>query len=365
MNNNNFSRRQMLKVFGAAGALSATPSGILYAASKPRKKLGVALVGLGNYAETILAPALQLTQYCHLAGIVTGTASKIDPWQKRYGIPDNNVYTYENFHEIANNPDIDVIYVVTPTSLHKKFTLIGANAGKHVWCEKPMAMTADECQQMIEACRKNKVQLTIGYRMQHEPNTQRLIRMAKEKPYGNIKTVSAGAGYRDGSTQHHWRADKAMGGGALYDMGVYPLNAVRYTLGEEPIAVTARQETVKPVFKDVDETMWFDLEFPSGAVANCVTSYAKQMNYLRAECETGWYELDPFQAYSGIKGKTSDGILLNEVIPNQQALQMDNDARSILNNIAPLVPGEEGQRDIRIIEATFKAASTNKRVPLV
>lgn len=362
--NNQFSRRQLVKSLSALGALSLTPGGVLMAAA-PTKKLGVALVGLGNYSETILAPALELTQHCYLAGIVTGTPSKIEKWQKRYSIPDANVYNYDNMHELANNPAIDVVYIVTPTGLHKALTLKGANAGKHVWCEKPMAMNAKECQEMIDTCRKNKVQLTVGYRMQHEPNTQQFVRWAKEKPYGKINEVIAEAGYRDGSTEYHWRADKALGGGAMYDMGVYPLNAARYTLGEEPIAVTAKQETIKPLYKDVDETMWFDLEFASGAIARCCTSYAKQMNHLRANCEKGWYELNPFQSYSGIKGSTSDGKVFKDEIANQQAWQMDNDALAIINKRAPLVPGEEGMRDIQIIESIFASALSGKRVTLV
>ena len=111
---------------------------------------------------------------------MTGTASKIPQWQSKYKIPDRNVYNYENFDQIADNSDIDVVYIVTPTHLHAPLTLRAAAAGKHVWCEKPMAINAGECEAMIAACKRNKVALTIGYRMQHEPNTRRLIAMASE-----------------------------------------------------------------------------------------------------------------------------------------------------------------------------------------
>src|SRR5690606_28539484 len=214
----------------------------------------------------------------------------------------------------ANNPAIDVIYVVTPTGLHKKLTLIGANAGKHVWCEKPMAMNAGECEEMIATCRKNKVQLTIGYRMQHEPNTQRIMQMAKEKPYGGIQLITTEASYRFNGADHGWRADPKLGGGAMYDMRVYPLNAARYTAVEEPISVKAVQESTREIYKDVDETMESPLEFPSGAIAHCATSYARGANFLRAHCEKGWYELSPFQPYNGVRGQPSDGILPNAPI---------------------------------------------------
>lgn len=361
MNRPPISRRDLLKMMAALGIASQAP--ILFA-NPPEKRIGVALVGLGSYSRGQLAPALQLTEHCYLAGIVTGSPEKIPQWQERYQIPDGNVYNYDNMHEMANNPAIDVVYIVLPTGLHAQYSIIGANAGKHVWCEKPMAMNVAECEAIISACKKNKVQLTIGYRMQHEPNTQRLIAMATEKPYGKIQTITAQAGYRFGGSDHGWRSNAKLGGGAMYDMGVYPLNAARYTAGEEPVALTARSESTRALYKDVDETTIFSLEFPSGAIAECETSYARSSNLLRAQCERGWYELNPFQSYNGVRGQTSDGILLNQPIANQQARQMDNDALAILNNSPILVPGEEGMRDIRIVEAIFKSAKEGKRITL-
>lgn len=329
-----------------------------------QKKLGVALVGLGYYSTDLLAPALQLTQHCSLAGIVTGTPAKAKKWQQQYAIADNNIYDYQSFDSIANNPAIDVVYVVLPPSMHAEYVIRAANAGKHVWCEKPMAMTEAECKSMIEACEKNKVKLSIGYRMQHEPNTQRIIRFGKEKTYGKILTLSAAAGYFDSRTDH-WKQKKALGGGSMYDMGVYPLNAARYSTGEEPVAVLARQSTNRPeIYTEVDETMQFTLEFPSGAKAECETSFGKGMNTLAVKCEKGGYRLEPFQAYSGITGETTDGMQLNARIPNQQAKQMDDDALSITNKESMLVPGEEGLRDIRVVEAIYRAVRENKRVEL-
>ncbi|PQK90868.1 glucose-fructose oxidoreductase, partial [Pantoea ananatis] len=118
-----------------------------------------------------MAPALQQTKECYLAGIVTGTPSKAEAWKQKYNIPDKNIYNYQNFDQIANNPDIDIVYVVLPPSMHREYVIRAANAGKHVWCEKPMAISVQECQDMIDACKKNKRSLAIGYRLQHEPNT--------------------------------------------------------------------------------------------------------------------------------------------------------------------------------------------------
>jgi glucose-fructose oxidoreductase len=179
-----------------------------------------------------------------------------------------------------------------------------------------------------------------------------------------VVSVTAAAGYFDSRTDH-WKQKKNMGGGSMYDMGVYPLNAARYSTGLEPIAVTARQSTTRPqIYKEVDETMAFDLEFPGGATAKCETSFGKGINDLRVNCSNGWYTLSPFQAYGGINGVTSDGTRLDATIPNQQAKQMDEDALAILNSTPVLVPGEEGLKDIRVVEAIYKSVATNGRVEI-
>ena len=342
----------------------ALSTSLVGASAFQRKKLGVALVGLGYYSTDLLAPALQQTEHCYLAGIVTGTPSKAEEWQKKHNIPDKNVYNYDNIGEVANNPDIDVVYIVLPPSMHAEYAIKAANAGKHVWCEKPMAMTVRECQDMIDACKKNKVKLAIGYRLQHEPNTRKIMTFAKELPYGKIQTVTAEAGYFD-PRKDHWKQKKELGGGAMYDMGVYPLNAARYSTGMEPVAVTAKASTTRPeIYTEVEETMEFELEFPGGITASCITSFGKSMNTLQVNCDKGWYKLEPFQGYSGIKGVTSDGKQLNATIPNQQAKQMDDDALAIINNKPMLVPGEEGLKDIRVVEAVYRSVETKGRVKI-
>ncbi|MGD1957351.1 MAG: Gfo/Idh/MocA family protein [Fulvivirga sp.] len=363
------SRRKFLKtsVTAAGGSVLALNSTEVWSnviIPQSKKVLGVALVGLGYYSRDLLAPALQRTKRCKLTGIVTGSPEKIPVWQSRYGIKDSNVYNYQSMSEIANNPDIDVIYIVLPTGLHAEYSIKAAGTGKHVWCEKPMARTEEECQDIIDACENNRVKLSIGYRMQHEPNTQTIIKWSNSKPYGSIKTLDAEAGYYDGRTDH-WKLKKEMGGGAIYDMGVYPINALRYASGMEPVAVSkARHETTRPdAYTDVDETTYFTLEFPGGVLGEGATSFGHNWNELRVNCEKGWYELSPFQSYSGIRGVTSDGKQLNQTIPNQQAKQMDDDALAI-NNTDVLVPGEEGLKDIRIVEAIKRSAQNNQRIEL-
>ncbi len=358
-----YNRRKFLRYSSYAAAAMAFNPLCQSKAKTTKTKLGVALVGLGGYSTGQLAPALQLTQHCELKGIVTGTPSKIPDWQKRYGIKDSNVYSYETMHEIANNDEIDVIYIVLPTGLHAKHAIIAANTGKHVWCEKPMAMNVPECQSIIDACQKNKVKLSIGYRMQHEPNTQTVIEYAKSQPFGPIQDLRALAGYRGGGGSG-WRFQSKMGGGALYDMGVYTINGIRYASGLEPIAVrSASQSTSRPhIFHDVDETTEYELELPNGILAYGRTSVGESINQLRVNATEGWYELSPMQSYGGVQGKRSDGQLLNKPIRSQQARQMDDDALAILENKPVMVPGIEGLKDIRILEAIVESANIGERV---
>lgn len=363
------SRRRLLQAMAMATGAAWSPLGAW--ANPKGRKLGVALVGLGGYSSGLLAPALGLTRHCRLAGIVTGSPHKVGEWQRRYDIPDGNVYDYDGFPRIADNPDIDVVYIVTPNHLHKPLAIVGAQAGKHVWCEKPMAMDAAEGEAMVAACRGNRVRLSIGYRMQHEPNTRRFMAMAKERPFGAIRTLQAQAGFNAFGERWSdvWRLDAARGGGAMYDMGVYALNGARSCTGLEPVSVSATQHTTRPeVFRSVDETMKFRLEFPQGIVADCATSFGENMNRLRVDCARGWYEMSPFQAYEGNVGKASDGTVFKATLgrqPRQQAEQMDQDALAILGGTPPRVPGEEGVRDLRVLDAIFASARNGGAVTAV
>jgi glucose-fructose oxidoreductase len=362
------SRRDVLKTLalGSAAALFS-PYTLLGATTPQKTRLGVALVGLGYYSTDLLAPALQQTKNCYLAGIVTGTPSKAEAWKKKYNLPDKNIYNYSNFDQIANNPDIDVVYVVLPPSMHREYVVRAANAGKHVWCEKPMAITVQECQAMIDACRKNKKTLSIGYRLQHEPNTQEYRRIVQKKLIGNVQKVSCGAGYREGRTDH-WKQKKEMGGGVLYDMGVYSIQGARMGAGMEPIAIaSAKTSTTRPeVYKNgLDETAVATLEFPGGVLADIKTSFAENINYLDITCQKGEIKVSPYQAYAGVKATSPLGEINHPYqVPWQQANQMDDDALAIMQNKPLLVPGEEGLRDIRIVQAIYKSASTGQRVPL-
>lgn len=368
-------RRKFVALSAAAGSSLWLPMGCstkpsqqdqINTTTAAKKSIGVALLGLGGYSTYQLAPALQLTKNCHLAGIITGTPSKIPTWQEKYGIPDSNVYAYDTMDQIANNDDIDVIYVVTPTGTHAKFAVAAANTGKHVWCEKPMAMNAAQCQSIIDACAKNKVQLTLGYRIQHEPNTLTFNSYADSLPFGKMTRIDSQAGYRGGGGSG-WRFQKAMGGGALYDMGVYTVNGMRNATQLFPERViSARQYTNRPeLFTEVDETTEYVLEFPDGLKGYGKTSVGEDYNLLKVTCEKGWYEMSPMQTYTGVQGKRSDGLLLSPPVENQQAIQMDDDALALLEGRKMNIAGEEGLKDIRIIEAIIQAATEQRTIDIV
>jgi glucose-fructose oxidoreductase len=353
----NFSRRAFIQKATLASAVAFSPNVLLAATRAPKRKLGVALVGLGYYSTDLLAPGLLKTSNCELKGIVTGSPEKVAVWQEKYDIADKNVYNYNNYDEIANNPDIDVIYVVLPPSMHREYTVRGAETGKHIWCEKPMAPSVADCQAMIDACNKNKVKLSIGYRCQHDPNIQAYMEATRSAKFGKVKMLTSAAGYFDGRTDH-WKQKKALGGGVMGDMGVYSLQGARLATGEEPIKVMAKSYTTRPeIYHEVEETMIYQLEFPSGALAACQASFGISMNHLQIQYEKGWLRMEPQSGYQGNKGEMSDGTKINMDIGMQQPRQMDDDALSIMNNKPMLVPGEEGLRDIRVVEAIYRSAA--------
>lgn len=359
-----YSRRKFLSQVGAGSALLMLPSltslshSLLQTAGK---KLGVALVGLGNYSTYQLAPALQQTANCYLAGIVTGTPEKALKWKEQYNIPDANIYNYETFDRIADNTSIDVVYVVLPNSMHHEFTIRAAKAGKHVFCEKPMGLSVKECREMIDACKKAGVKLFVGYRLHSDPFHQAAMKF-RTTGVGKLQTVESAFAFKIGDPTQ-WRLKKALaGGGAMMDLGIYCIQASRYSIGEEPLTVSAVEEKTDAVkFKEVDETINWQMEFPSGTVSSSMTSYNQFGNRLKITAEKGWFELEPAFNYSGIKGRTHLGEL-NIAPVNQQAMQMDGFAKSILSNTSSTADGEEGLRDLKVIEAIYKSIAEGKKV---
>lgn len=329
--------------------------------------LRVALMGLGGYASRV-AEAMQSCKRAKITGLISGTPEKIKTWSAKYGVPEKNCYNYETFDQIRDNPDIDAVYIITPNGLHHEQAIRVAQAGKHVICEKPMAINAKEGQEMVDACKKANVKLLVGYRMHFEPKTLEVIRMRNDGEFGKIMFFQGLSGFRIGDP-NQWRLDKELaGGGAMMDIGIYSINGARYMVGEDPIWVTAQETKTDPVkFKEgVDETIQFQLGFPSGAVASCLSTY--NMNYLDRffmTGEKGFVEMQPSTGYGPIKGRTHEGELTQPHIMHQ-TLQMDGMAGIILDGNQPVVPvdGEEGLKDLKIIDAIYRACATGDKQSL-
>ncbi len=332
-----------------------------------RVKLGVALCGLGNYSRGQLGPALKLTRNCELRGVVTGSQEKGEAWAEEYGFPARNVYRYDTMARLAENPDIDIVYVVTPNALHARHVIAAAEARKHVICEKPMAVSVAECDAMLAACRAGNVKLSIGYRLQFEPHYEELKRHARELDWGAFTRM--GGGFSSVMTKPQWRAERALaGGGPLMDLGIYPVQAACMAAGgAAPVAVTARERPKQrpEFFRDVEEAIDWTMEFAGGARGEFSTSYNDNLNKFRAEAAKGWIELDPAYSYSGLRVLTSAGPLSFAVPRSQQAVQMDDFARCVRDDLPTRVPGEMGRRDMVIIEAIYEsAAQGGKRVEI-
>jgi predicted dehydrogenase len=329
--------------------------------------LRVAIMGLGSYGSRV-AEAMQTCNAAKLTGVISGTPSKITDWQTKYNIPQKNCYNYENFDRIKDNPDIDAVYIITPNALHKDQCIRVAKAGKHVICEKPMAINASEGQAMVDACKKAGVKLLIGYRMHFEPKTLEVIRMRKAGDFGKVLFFQGLTGFKIGDPKQ-WRLNKKLaGGGAMMDIGIYSINGARYMVGEEPIWVTAQEEKTNPekFTEGVDETITFQLGFPGGALASCLSTYAmSNLDRFFLNGDKGFAEMLPSTGYGPIKGRTHLGELTQPHITHQ-TLQMDEMSAIILQDKQPIVPvdGAEGVKDMKVIDAIFQALKTGKRVDL-
>src|SRR3954447_20064993 len=271
-----FTRRGFISKVGQ-GMLAANFAGVLAKGAEaelvvpepPGKKLGWAIVGLGSLAINQILPAFAKCEKSKVVALVSGHPAKAQKLALRYGVSPKNIYNYENYDSMKDNPDVDVIYIVLPNGMHAEYTIRGFEAGKHVLTEKPMANTPAECQQMIDAAKKADRKLMVAYRCRYEPYNREAIRIARSGEMGPTQMIFADAGFAAGDPKQ-WRLNKKMaGGGSMMDIGIYALNASRYLSGEEPIEVNAMIYTTPndPRFKEVEEHVTFQLRFPSGILA--------------------------------------------------------------------------------------------------
>ena len=365
------SRRTFIETIGLSiGASTVLPSFVKadWTETGDSPKLNVALCGLGRYAN-VLKSGFAESRYCRLAGIITGSPTKAAQWKQEYNLPDKNSYSYQTFDQLSQNPDIDLVYITLPNGLHKEYTIRAAQAGKHVIVEKPMAFTVNDCQEMIDACRKAGVQLAVGYRLHYEPHHIELQRLGQQKVFGQVRMIDASLGYRlDGISPDDWHLKKAIaGGGPLMNLGVYCVQSGRYVLGEEPVAVAAQYGpvTMPQLFREVEENITWQLTFPSGAICTSASMSNCNVDRFYASADEGYFELSPALSYGPFRGRTSQATF-NFPTTNQQAAQLDDIAKHILTK-KPLpahISGEEGRKDMRVIEGIYQAATSGNKVVL-
>ncbi len=366
-------------IHGAAGSVLATAAASRLAsaqtapASAEEKKIGYALVGLGNLTIRQILPALKGTKLSKCTALVSGDPNKAKKLAGEFGVDPKSIYNYENYDSIKDNPDVDVVYICLPNGMHAEYTIRGAQAGKHVLCEKPMANTAAECQQMIDACKAANKKLMIGYRLRYEPVNTAAIQMTRDKIMGVPRMITAEAGFYLGVQDPKklpWRLNRKLaGGGAMLDIGIYALNATRYLTGEEPVEVNATSYTPPndPRFVEVEDAIAWQMKFPSGVLANCATSYSAGQNRFRVIGRDGFIESDPFLSYSDlslrkvIRGK-SEPVELKQV--NHFAAEFEHMSECVMQNKDPLTPGEEGLADLKVIEAIYEAVRNGSTVKI-
>ncbi|GAA4777937.1 Gfo/Idh/MocA family oxidoreductase [Stakelama sediminis] len=363
-----FSRRTVLGI-GTGAALAAGAMVRAAPLQQPVKKrsdsLGIALVGIGLLTEGQLLPGLTRTKGVHLAALVSGHPEKAQRYADQYGLPHRQIYNYDNYDRLADDPSVQIVYIVLPNFMHAEYTIRALKAGKHVLCEKPMAVTVHECEQMIAAAKTAKRHLMIAYRCQYEPLNLTAMRLMREQALGRPRIVHTDMG-RQTSLQipsDAWRLDMAKsGGGALADMGIYGINAARYLLNEEPVEVRAwaRTDHDDPRFKTVEDLINWQMRFPSGAIGEGSTSFSQPgtMAY-QVVGETTRLVADPGCFYNGNKLSLIGGNLTTPHITeiDQFAREMDW-MGDVVRGTAPMVsPGEEGMQDMRLMHAMLESVA--------
>ncbi len=357
-------RRNFAKLSALALAASRIPSFAQTTAST-QKPVGFAAIGLGTISE-IFMRACAKSQTAKITALVTGhPETKGKHYAAMYGVPESSIYTYETFDRIRDNKGIDAVYVGLPNSMHREYTLRAAQAGKHVLCEKPMAISSTECSDMIAGCRKAGVKLMIAYRVHYEPTHVEAKRLIDSGALGQIQSFEGSFGFD--AKPNQWRLTRQYGGGGpLMDVGIYPLNEIRWLTGEEPVAcaaVATTRDHTSGRFKEVEQTLDFTIKMPSGIVAALGCTYGSNMpGFLRIHGDKGTFEIAPAYNYTGVRLTGLSGPKVDITSPGDDTMhfQMEAEhfAQCVRTGAEPRTPGEEGLHDLLAIEAIYKSAGT-------
>jgi predicted dehydrogenase len=283
-----------------------------------------------------------------------------------YGIPESSIYIYEQFDRLRENKAVDAVYIGLPNSMHCEYTVRAAEAGKHVLCEKPMAISSDECRKMIAACKRADRRLMVAYRVQYDPTWNAARDIVRSGDLGRIESFAGG--WYTQMPAGQWRLTKKLGGGgSLMDIGIYPLNAIRWLAGAEPTMFTAQVSTTDRAsgrFTEVEESVNWTMKWPSGLLASCGSSYgARSQGSLDVQAEKGWLRLEPAYYYDGARltgqiGSRKIDVGPGGVPPFQFVAEADHFSECVRTGRMPRSPGEDGLGDLVAIEAIYRAAGT-------
>lgn len=331
-------------------------------------KVRYAVVGVGNIAQVAVLPAFaNAGENSELVALVSGDPDKRERLPERYRSVEATG-DYHQFEEVLARARVDAVYIATPNAQHREFTERAARVGVHVLCEKPMAPTVADCEAMITVCREHHVKLMIAYRLHFEEANLRAIEALRSGKIGDPRIFSSifTQQVRPGDI----RTRPTLAGGAIYDMGVYPINAARYLFREEPAAVLAAvSQTGDARFPGVDETTTAILRFASGRVAQFTVSLgASSIDYLRVAGSEGDLHAEPIYGY----GKPLSLVVTTEgetrerafAARDQFAPELLEFSRCVLADREPEPSGEEGLADVRVIEAILESARTGRAVTL-
>jgi predicted dehydrogenase len=333
-----------------------------------KKRAGWAVVGLGKLALEEIMPAFSQCRFARPAALVSGHRDKAERVAAAHGVDPKHLYDYKTYDQLADDSDVDIVYIALPNSMHAEYTIRALEAGKHVLCEKPMAASVAECERMIAAAKSAGRKLMVAYRLRYEPFNETVIQLCRDERLGKIRTFSASNCQQVEAP--NIRLSKQLSGGPLGDIGIYCLNAARYVTGKEPIEATAFSYAPKddPRFREVPATVGFLLRFPDGVTAQCDCSFdAAESRRYRVHCAEGFIDLDGAFGYRGQQLHVWQDNCRSqfEIQPvNHFSAEMDHFSECVLDDKPCRTPGEEGLADMRAIAAIEESARTGKAVKI-
>ncbi len=320
------------------------------------------IIGCAGIAVRAVIPGIRQSRLGEIAAVASRDEAKAKAVASQFGIPQ----AYGSYEALLADESIDAVYIPLPNHLHMEWTIKAAEAGKHVLCEKPVALNASEARTMVEACAEYGVKLAEAFMYRYHPRYERIKAIVKSGEIGEIRGIHGTFTFNNARDKHNFRFRRHMGGGAIYDIGCYPISAARLFLEKEPEAVTV-QAFFSPEHDDVDMMASGLIEFPGsvGLTFDCAM-WAAHRNTLEILGSDGRIELP-----SGFGGNPnfyvfSDGGRREEQMPelNPYALQADRFAESVLYNKPLMFPPEDAVNNMRVIDACIKSARERIRVTL-